>query len=120
MALGRPHDRFVYEPIEGLHGSDVGWQEQRNFFRMNIDFISQKRETVLFLPSNMAVMQSFCKEDFCLLVRSRIRFTCVSENCGSHNFLERFVDMNSRLCERIRTKSRSRSKLFLAWARYPT
>ena len=41
--------------IEGFHGSHVGGLKQ---FCMKIDLISQGRENVLFLPSNMAAMTS--------------------------------------------------------------
>ena len=41
--------------IEGFHGSHVGGLKQ---FCMKIDLISQGRENVEFLPSNMAAMTS--------------------------------------------------------------
>ena len=43
--------------IESLHGGHVGWQEQYNIFAWKF-FFSQSREFVLFLPSNMAAMQT--------------------------------------------------------------
>ena len=43
--------------IESFHGGPVGAETMKQFC-MKIDLISQRRENVLFLPSNMAAMTS--------------------------------------------------------------
>ena len=48
---------FFFCFIEGFHGGHVGGLKQWNSFE-KIDRISQGRENVLFLPSNMAAMTS--------------------------------------------------------------
>ena len=69
--------------IEGLHGrKNRENRKNRNKFCMKIDFISQRREIVLFLPSNMAAMETpYCKSSLQCDVR---RVYTLVVQCSCH------------------------------------
>ena len=44
--------------MEGLHGGHVGWQEQYKFSPLGKQYVFSCKNISLFLPSNMATMQT--------------------------------------------------------------